>query len=99
MFAETSLVEFLSEDEKREQFGETSSEQRDRERGRKDDSEIDRKEAGRWPQKGGTSHSLQMHNNQDVLFSSLTDSDQIVEDIPLLQQGAFPDAKATGNRQ
>ena len=101
MFAETSLVEnqVLDEEKKHEQFGESSSEQRARERGGKEDSEIDRMEGKRWPQKGGTSCSQKLpanYNNQDTLSSSPIESDEIVEDIALLEQDAFTDEKATG---
>lgn len=87
MFTEPSLVEHLvpSDEEKREHFiGESISEQRDTERRKKRDFEVDHQEEGSWPQQG----------------ASPTESDQIVPgNIPLLQQDAFPDAKATGNRQ
>ena len=101
MFAETSLVEnqVLDEEKKLEQFGESSSEQKARERAGKEESEIDRKEAKRWPQKGGTSTSQKLqanYNNQDALSSSPIESDEIVEDIALLEQDAFPNEKATG---
>ena len=100
MFAETSVVEqVLSEEEKLERFGDTSSEHRARDRRKKE--ERDMEEAGGWPQQGGTTCSQQLHGNyinQGALSSSSTQSNKTVEDIPLLQQDACVDAKVTGNR-
>ena len=102
MFTEPSLVEHLvpSDEEKREHFnGESISEQRDTERRKKRDFEVDHQEEGSWPQQGENSCSQQLHDNYSQ-GASPTESDQIVPgNIPLLQQDAFPDAKATGNRQ
>ena len=100
VFAETSVVEqVLSEEEKLERFGDTSSEHRARDRRKKE--ERDMEEAGGWPQQGGTTCSQQLHGNyinQGALSSSSTQSNKTVEDIPLLQQDACVDAKVTGNR-
>ena len=100
VFAETSVVEqVLSEEEKLERFGDTSSEHRARDRRKKE--ERDMEEAGGWPQQGGTTCSQQLHGNyinQGALSSSSTQSNKTVEDIPLLQQDACVDAKVIGNR-
>lgn len=100
VFAGTSLVEpLLREDEKRDQFVARNSERRAKERTRKEERVV--REDGSWPQQGGTTCSQQLsenYDNQGALPSSSTQSNKIVEDTPLLQQGAFLDEKVTGNR-
>ena len=101
VFSETSFVELsLREEERREQVVGRSSEQRAREGIKKQEREM--KEAGSWPQQGGTTYSQQLHenyDNQSKSSSSSTQSDKItVEDMSFVQQGAFLDAKVTGNR-
>ena len=90
----------LREEERREQVVGRSSEQRARERIKKQEREI--KEAESWPQEGGTTYSQQLHenyDNQSKSSSSSTQSDKItVEDMSFVQQGTFLDAKVTGNR-
>ena len=60
------------------------------------------KEAGSWPQQGGITYSQQLHENYDNQISSCSSSAQsdimTVEDMSFVQQGAFIDAKETGNR-
>ncbi|CAH3107439.1 unnamed protein product [Porites lobata] len=101
VFSETSFVELsLREEERREQVVGRSSEQRAREGIKKQEREM--KEAGSWPQQGGTTYSQQLHenyDNQSKSSSSSTQSDKItVEDMSFVQQDAFLDAKVTGNR-
>ena len=101
VFSETSFLELsLREEERREQVVGRSSEQRAREGIKKQEREM--KEAGSWPQQGGTTYSQQLHenyDNQSKSSSSSTQSDKItVEDMSFVQQGAFLDAKVTGNR-
>ena len=95
VFAETSVVEqVLCEKEKLE-----SSEHRARDRRKKEERDMEEAEA--WPQQGGTTCSQQLHGNyinQGALSSSSTQSNKIVEDIPLLRQDACVDAKLTGDR-
>ena len=100
VFGGTSLVEpLLREDEKRDQFVARNSERRAKERTRKEERVV--REDGSRPQQGGTTCSQQLsenYDNQGALSSSSTQSNKIVEDTPLLQQGAFLDEKVTGNR-
>ena len=101
VFSETSFVEpSLREEETREQVIARSSEQTAREGIKKQAREM--KEAGSWPQQGGTTYSQQLHenyDNQSTSSSSSPQSDKItVEDMSFVQQGAFLDAKVTGNR-
>lgn len=100
VFAETSVVEPLHrEEDKHKRFGgkRGSSKQRAKERREKED--MEKQKAASWPQTGGTTFSQQLrehYNNQSsLLSSSRTQSDRIVEDIPLLRQGASPDARGT----
>ncbi|CAH3021483.1 unnamed protein product [Porites evermanni] len=100
-FSETSFVQVvLKEEERREQVVGGSSEQRVRERIKREEREM--KEAGSWPQQGGTTYSQQLQENyynQSTSSSSSTQSDKItVEDMSFVQQGAFLDAKVTGNK-
>ena len=101
VFSETSFVEpSLREEETREQVIARSSEQTAREGIKKQAREM--KEAGSWPQQGGTTYSQQLHenyDNQSTSSSSSPQSDKItVEDMSFVQQGAFLDAQVTGNR-
>ena len=100
VFSEASLVELLPrEEEIREQVVGRSSGQRAREGIKKEEREM--REAGSWPQQGGTTYSQQLHgnyDNQSSSSSSSTQSNKIVEDTALLQQGAFLEEKVTGDR-
>ena len=101
VFSETSFVELVvREEERREQVVGRSSEQRVREEEKKEKREM--KEAGSWPQQGGTKYAEQLHgnyDNQSSSSSSSTQSDKVtVEDMSFVQQGAFLDVKETGNR-
>ena len=100
VFSEASLVELLPrEEEIREQVVGRSSGQRAREGIKKEEREM--REAGSWPQQGGTTYSQQLHGNYDNQSSSSssgTQSNKIVEDTALLQQGAFLEEKVTGDR-
>ena len=74
MFSETSFVELsLREEERREQVVGRSSEQRAR--GIKK-QEREMKEAGSRPQQGGTTYSLQLHENYDNQSTSSLSSTQ-----------------------
>ena len=100
VFSEASLVELLPrEEEIREQVVGRSSGQRAREGRKKEEREM--REAGSWPQQGRTTYSQQLHGNYDNQSSSSssgTQSNKIVEDTALLQQGAFLEEKGTGDR-
>ena len=100
VFSEASLVELLPrEEEIREQVVGRSSGQRAREGIKKEEREM--REAGSWPQQGRTTYSQQLHGNYDNQSSSSssgTQSNKIVEDTALLQQGAFLEEKVTGDR-
>ena len=100
VFSEASLVELLPREEDiREQVVGRSSGQRAREGIKKEEREM--REAGSWPQQGGTTYSQQLHgnyDNQSSSSSSSTQSNKIVEDTALLQQGAFLEEKVTGDR-
>ena len=100
VFSEASLVELLPREEDiREQVVGRSSGQRAREGIKKEEREM--REAGSWPQQGGTTYSQQLHgnyDNQSSSSSSSTQSNKIVEDTALLQQGAFLEEKVTSVR-
>ena len=100
VFSEASLVELLPREEDiREQVVGRSSGQRAREGIKKEEREM--REAGSWPQQGRTTYSQQLHGNYDNQSSSSssgTQSNKIVEDTALLQQGAFLEEKVTGDR-
>ena len=100
VFEETSLVKpLLREEAKRDQFVAQNNERRAKERTRKQERVV--REAGSWPQQGGTTCSQQLrknYDNQGALSSSSIQSNKIVEETPLLQQGAFLEEKVTGNR-
>ena len=83
----------MREEAKRDQFVARNSERRAKER-------VVR-EAGSWPQQEGTTCSQQLrenYDNQGALSSSSIQSNKIVQETPLLQQGAFLEEKVTGNR-
>ena len=100
VFSEASLVELLPrEEETREQVVGRTSGQTAREGIKKEEREM--REAGSWPQQGGTTYSQRLHgnyDNQSSSSSSSTQSNKIVEDTALLQQGAFLNEKVTGDR-
>ena len=101
VFAETSVVEPVHrEEDKHEQFGGRGGSSKQRAKERREKEDVEKQKAASWPQKGETTCSQQFreqYNNQSSLSSSRTQSDRNVEDIPLLRQGAFPDAEGTVN--
>ena len=89
VFEETSLVKpLLREEAKRDQFVARNSERRAKERTRKQERVV--REAGSWPQQGGTTCSQQLrenYDNQGALSSSSIQSNKIVEAGSWPQQG------------
>ena len=93
------VTPLLREEAKRDQFVARNSERRAKERTRKQEKVV--RKAGSWPQQGGTTCSQQLrenYDNQGALSSSIIQSNKIVEDTALLQQGAFLEKKVTSNR-
>ena len=90
----------MREEAKREQFVARNSERRAKEWIRKQERVV--RKAGSWPQqRGGTTCSQQLrenYDNQGALSSFSIQSNKIVEDTPLLQQGAFLEEKVASNR-